>query len=465
MARFTPKTFKEILKNLVARTVARTTVDDLEDGGIIHNVLGAVARGVDGIYFQMHNLRLLWSIDNATGEDLDDRAKDFNAEAADQDGQPLKRRKSTKSGGVVVFSRATTVGAVTIAAGAVVKVPGGGPEFQTTQDVTMLSGSASSTQVPIVALKAGLHGNVDAGAITQMSSVTGVTSVTNPAATTAGLEREEDGPFRERLRAYLRSLSRGTVKALKYAALSAALDTYGRVVSAEVIEGSGAAQGTVYLYCDDGAGTIEQVADNYTAPETVVSSASGGERRVFLDHRAVVSGYEVKIRRNGSLLEEGTHFVLNRATAQVTFTESSYPTGLTTGDTVTAEYSWYVGLLSEVQKIIDGDSLDSANYPGYRAAGILVYALPPTVYYLTVSCTVVVLDGYDVATVQAGVKTALMRYVNGLGVNGDVVLTKLIGAAQGVAGVYDVAFTTPIENVVVGDGQLMRVIESGIEVN
>lgn len=456
MARFEPKTFKTFLKRMVSRVVARSRLTDMTPGGSVWSVLAAVARELDDISFQMVNLQRVWDFDTAVGEDLDERAKDVNPDE-------ITRNPAAKAATAVVFGRTGIVGSVTVPAGTTVMVPGGGPKFVTSASATIPNGGTVSGSAAVVAVVAGADGNVAAGAISQLSAVAGVETVTNGAAATGGQDAETDAAFRARIKAYLRSLPRGTPQALFYAALSTALDAYGRIVTAQVVELTGVGRGRVYVYVDDGAGTVEQTS-TLTATEVVTAAATGGERRLRLANYPVREGSPLTLELNAGAITEGVDYTLNYASGQITLDATAYPAGLTVGDALTATaYTWYTGLIQEAQRIIDGDPTAWAAYPGYRAAGTLVQVLPPAVYQQIVTAAVVTLAGYDRATVLGLVSSAIDRYINGLGIGGDVIFTELVHAAQSVAGVYDIAFVSPTGNVAMGDGELARVTSANID--
>ncbi len=437
--------------------MARTDLTDLEDGGTIHTIATGVARELDDVNFQMTNVQEIWDIDSAMGLDLDRRGEDYNPDK-------VVRRFAAKAVGSVVFSRTGTSGIATIPTGAIARVPDGGPAFVTTAAGTIPDLGSSSGSVAIQAVVAGVAGNVDGSTITQMDGVTGVETVTNSAATTGGQDRESDADFRTRMKAYLRSLPRGTVDALKFAALTATLTAIGSVRFAEVVELGGSGLGRTNIYADDGAGTISVTNSNYGSPETVVASAAGGEVRLFLDSKPVVESPAVNIRINAVLQVEGTDYELNRPRGQITLDATVYPTGLTALDVVTAEYTWYEGLIAETQMIIDGDASDRANYPGYRAAGTDVFVLPPTVLQQVVTATVAIEEEFvgQAADILVAVRAAINRYINNLGINGDVILSELIAAAQSVQGVFDVQFTAPTANVTIGEAEIARVTDANI---
>jgi uncharacterized phage protein gp47/JayE len=457
MPRFEPKTFKTFLERMANRVVARSELTDLEEGGNLHTILSAAAREMDDLSYQMVNLQRLWDLDTAQGEDLDARALDLNPDK-------LERRGASYATGLVVYSRAGTSGTVAIPAGSVAKVPDGGPEFETSAAGEITDGSSSSASIAIIAVEAGSEGNVDASTITQLDAISGVETVTNATPTTGGQDEETDAEFRERIKTYLRSLPRGTPDALKFAVLNTFLDDFGRIVTAEIVELEGTELGQVLIYVDDGAGTIVVTDDNIGSPETVVASAIGGEVRLFLQNKPVVESTSVDVEINAAPVTEGVDYTLNRATGQITLDSTLYPLGLTAGDNVTAEYTWYEGLIEEAQKIIDGDPADRENYPGYRAAGTQVFLRSPNVLLQTIAASVVVDVGFDGATVRSAVQSAIVRYINSLPINGDVILSELIYHAQTIDGVIDVTFTAPVTTVTIGEGELARVTTSNVTI-
>jgi uncharacterized phage protein gp47/JayE len=457
MPRFQPQSFSNILQRMANRVVARSELTDLNEGGNVHTTLAAVARELDDINFQMTNLQQIWDIDTATEEDLDARGADIPPDK-------LERNGATKAAATQTFSRSDTATLVTIPAGSIVRVADG-PEFTTDSVATISIGFTTSPAVGITASEAGAAGNVDAATITALDAISGVETTTNPTAATGGSDVEADPEYRERIKTYIRSLPRGVVDALKFAVLDASLDGFGRIVSTEVVELQVPNLGIVHVFVDDGAGTVSKVDDNYGSAETVVASATGGEVRMFLDSVPVVEGTTFTLEINAVGQTEGVDFTLNRATGQITLDPTVFPTGLTATDAVTAEYTWYIGLIAEAQKIVDGDPGDRVNYPGYRAAGTQVFVKPPTTLQQIVQAQITI-DTDFIGTqtlVRDQVRAAINRYINGLGINGDVIRTELIFQAQTVAGVVDVIFVEPPANVIIGDGELARITNANID--
>lgn len=455
---FTPKRFSNILQRMIDRVVARSRLTDTEIGGAVHTTLSAVARELDDGYFQMSQLRDSWDIDKAYGSELDLRALDL------PDGG-LLRGETVKATTTLVFGRTGTSGTVTIPAGTVAQVPNGGPSFVTTASGQITDTNSTSASIPARAQVAGADGNVAINAITQLRGVAGVETVTNNTVGIAGSDRESDERFRSRIRSYLRALSRGTETSIVYAALNVDLTDagFGRVGSVGVIPYPDLQPGIVNIYIDDGNGTAGVTEANYGAPEAVLTNAAGGERRLYLASVPVVDSSVITIELNGTPLTRNVDFRLDPTTGLIIFDSAVYPTGLTTGDDVTAEYTWYVGLIAEVQKVVNGDPTDRGTYPGYKAAGIQAFVLPPFVTQLAVEGVVTPEPGFAGSVLRDSVATALIRYVNSRGVGEDAIYTELIAAAQSVAGVRDIVFSTPVTNVTVGEDELIRLASGNID--
>lgn len=74
---FVPRTFEQILTDMVSYVQARTPLSDFSVGSVIRTVLEAAALEDDEQYFQMVQLLDAFSLTTASGEDLDRRLADF----------------------------------------------------------------------------------------------------------------------------------------------------------------------------------------------------------------------------------------------------------------------------------------------------------------------------------------------------------------------------------------------------
>jgi uncharacterized phage protein gp47/JayE len=470
VGKFTIRRAQQILAEMIAQTVARTDMNDVSDTSVTKHILAAAARQDAEQYFQMYQLRQLFSIDTATGDDLDARAAEVQPSG-------ITRIPAAKATGQVVFSRAGTSGTVTISIGSKVKTADG-VIFTTTTAGSITPSSAQqiighgvgrdSNLVTVVADLPGTNGNVVANTVIKfVIKPSGVDEVTNPSAFSLGFDKETDDAFRARIKNYIRSLARSTIVALESGVLGAgADDTASTIRYSKAVEDL-IDRGNVTLYIDDGSGTAETyvavsgevVTADLAGPPP--GSAVGGETQLWLNYGAIKeSPAPVLTSSVRGALVANTDYFLNSATGQINFDPA-----LVASEVITASYTRYTGLIAEAQKIVDGDPDDPENYPGLRAAGILVKVRTPQVLIQTVVATITVKEGYSLADTRTAAKQAIMDYINTLGISGDVVRSEMIKRVMSVAGIYDVTVGTPASNVVLLDDQLARTTSGNVTVS
>ncbi len=260
MPRFTPLSQPQILQRMIAKLVTRAAINDVSDSSIAKHLLSAAARSDSEQYFQMVRLLKLFSIDTATGEDLDERAKDVLPAV-------ITRNEPVKASGFVVFSRTGTTGTVTIPAGTRVSTADG-IEFTTTAVGTITASSPSqiaghavgrdSNLVSVLAIEPGTEGNVAAGTVVRFTSKpAGVDEVTNLTAFSSGADEETDDSFRARIREFIASLSRCTPGAIEsFLRGEQDPDTGASILFVKVVEDV-ATPAIFTVYIDDGTGTAE----------------------------------------------------------------------------------------------------------------------------------------------------------------------------------------------------------------
>jgi uncharacterized phage protein gp47/JayE len=465
MGQFRVLTQSQILNRMINRVVARTFLKDLTDTSSVKQVLAAAAREDDDQYYQMSQLQKIMDIDQAYGPDLDRLAVRYNRDL-------LIRQGAQKATGEVTFGRINTTGAITIAIGQEVNVPGTNIKFVTTEEGSMADGVGTSNPCDITAREVGTDYNVDIGAITGFGvKPSGVDSVTNSAAITNGIDEESDDQFRARIKLYVKSLSRGTVNALTYAALTAVDPVSGkRVLFANVVEDI-VNLGNVILYIDDGSGTAEET-DTPVSGESVIASAIGGEVDLYTQKKPIKTESGFTVTRTGSspageptgTLTVDVDYTINPASGHIKLIQSSFPNGLPTGSAVTASYTPFKGLIAECQKIIDGDPNDWSNYPGYRAAGVLVRVLSPTITQMIFEANITVLSGFSQTDIAEKVATAVSGYINSLGIGEDVILNEIRERAMSIPGMYNILTTNPTEDRIILDNGLARILSGNISV-
>lgn len=236
---------------MFAHVVTNTTLSDLADSSGFKHVLTASAREDGEQYHQMLLLLAFFSIDSASDDDLDERAKDIQPST-------IKRILATKASGIVVFSRSGTSGTVTISVGQKVKTAAG-VVFTTTSVGTIANGNSSSNNVGVTADDAGSAGRVASDTVIKfVSKPAGVDSVTNGSAfVTGGLDKETDPAFRQRLKDFVAGLARCHVLGIEANLIGQEDPVTGAIVmSVKVIEDH-IARGNFTVYVDDGTGTAE----------------------------------------------------------------------------------------------------------------------------------------------------------------------------------------------------------------
>jgi len=462
---FRPRSRLEILRDMVARVVARSRLVGLTRNGAVFHVIAASSTEDAEQYFQMARLRDLFSIDKATGSDLDARAAEI---------QPgtITRAGAIPASGDEVFSRPGTVGTVVIPLGTLVSASDakGRIQYRTTVASSILAGNTVSAAVNVVALEAGIRGNVSSGSISQfVTRIPGVTGATNGSDFDNGRDRESDDNFRARLKAFVQSLSRGTVTALEGFARNVRLTDGRRVLFANVVEPA-IPNGNVDLFIDDGTGSAEEFSNDFiTADDTIIASAVGGESTFFTFQKPIKDDgtFVLEINAVPQTRGVGFDFTLDPTSGKIILDPVTYPTGLTALDAVTANYRFFIGLIQQTQKVIDGDPGDPLRFPGVRAGGIRVTVGTPLAIFQTISGNVSVLNGFDPAVVALQVGDAVQDYINSLDIGENVIVAEIIQRAMDVPGMFDLTIlnltgTSPALNQVILETQIARIVSASI---
>lgn len=450
------KNHAQILQALIARTVATSGLTDVADSSAVKGVLAATARQIEEAYIAVLAMEEKFSLDTARGDDLDERVADYLPSG-------ITRNPAVKAISTVAFGRGGTSGVATIPLGTVVTTDDG-IEFETTAVGTIIDTASASVPVAVIARVAGVDGNVDAGFISNFATkVAGVDTVENSAAATLGADEESDDALVTRLREYLATLSRSTPRALERAAKSVSLANGRRVSFANTVEtiDTEGALGPVLLYIDDGQGTaesfvgadvVEVVTAGLLGPPA--DAAAGGETRLQLDAWPVREASGFTLVSSGGpgrgALTDGTEFFLTPSTGVIHFSPA-----LTTGEIITATYRNFDGLIQAVAQRIEGIP-GSTTELGWRAAGVEVNIAVPIVLIQTVAASLFIAEGYDRASVVTAAQTAVISYVNGLGISGDVIRNRIIEVIMSIDGVQNTTLVTPANDVVIGDDELPR---------
>lgn len=469
MGRFTPQRYESFLQKMIATVVTRAGFSDVTDTSGVKHVLAAASRAMDEANYQTSLLLALFSIDKASGDDLDARAADI---------QPgtIKRVLASVAVGSVVFSRTTTTGTISIPVGTQVKTSDGvvftttavGTIAPTNPAIVSSGIGMDSGQVPVVAVVAGSNGNVVTGTVIKfVQKPIGVNSVTNTTVFTQGRDKETDDSFRQRIRGFIAGLARSTVSALESGVLNIQDPVTGdTIIFSKVVEDP-LTPGRVALYVDDGTGTASSIV---TVTGEVVTAglsgpppntAVGGEVRLSLvNHPVEPNESSTLVSNDRGTLIAGSDYTLDTTSGLIVFTPALVP-----GEQILAYYTYFTGLIALAQKVVDGDPNDRTNYPGLRAAGIQVVVQSPLVVLTNINITLTVGDGYDSSSVGTNVQNAVLAYVNGLGISGDILIASIYQTTMNVPGVVNATVESPTNDINVLDNEIARITATNVTVS
>lgn len=457
--------YPAILTSLIARAVTRTGLTDITSTSRFKRLLAGVARELDEINYQLVRITDVWDLNHATGEDLDRRVADL---------QPLGlvRLTARRATGQLVFSRRVASGTTRIIPAGTVGLTPSGIAVRSTREAEILSTSAEqisghgvgrdSAPVPGVVVTPGAT-ELATGAVTRLQgSITGVDEVTNVAAFTGGRDQESDDALRARAKAYLVSLARCGYRAIEYAAIGIS-DGTREVTFARAIPNPDR-RGDVYLYIDDGTGaaeTYEAVTDEIVTAGLLgppADTAVGGEEYLSLDQPPVryESAYEIRV--NGTALVNDVELFLSPTDGVLKFVPA-----LSTGDDVRADYVRYTGLIAAVQQVISGVQGDPVNYPGWGAAGVRTRVRAPTIVSPSFAGNLFLAEGTTRADAIVAAQSATTKLINSGGISDDAVLAQVVREVMRIPGIKDFVLTTPTENVVALDHELIRITDADVD--
>lgn len=194
------KTAEEFQEDIQAQVAVDTGISDHNFGAAIKSLAFAVGRELEHVGYQIFKAELNGYLKRATGAALDNIGLDWG----------LTRRTATQAVGTVRLSHSASA---TVPQGTRYAAPATLARdrivFETTTAGSVTGSGA--TDFAVRAIETGEDGNLSSSSITEIvTTIAGVTAVTNPSATTGGQDREDDDSFRARIQVYIEGLSRGT---------------------------------------------------------------------------------------------------------------------------------------------------------------------------------------------------------------------------------------------------------------
>lgn len=387
-----------------------------------------------------------------------------------------------------------------------------------TQEAAFISaGNYFSNEVVAKSTTAGVSGNSPVGKVSSFLgggpfTGAGVTSVT---AMAGGREQESDDELVQRGVEQIQGLSRGTPLALKAAAKNVEDTTTGqRVLSSNLIEDF--VHDEVRLYIDDGSGfvpdfvalpittltstasmdslevesavrfpsfghvlvvdspntavipynsvtpTTVELADNLptsfasgstvTYVDLVSSGTESNQLRFQLTNFPIVRNTETiykGIAGVWSPLTRGVDYILNKGTG-----EFQLLTALPAGSQVAANYSYYINLVTSVQRVLEGDKDDELNFPGVKAAGIFLTVEAPAIRRITIRLSISAKPGFTEADLYDSVRSSVEQYITSLRLGDDVIVSRIYDAIHDNAGVLSARVLEPTQNQTILENEL-----------
>jgi uncharacterized phage protein gp47/JayE len=455
-----------IVQRLINRVVARSSLNDVTPGSALMQILGATSVEMELCYLELASLLSLFSIDSASGDDLDELSKLYLPDA-------ILRRSALSafgSGSFTLVSLATRE--IVIPVGATLRNPSTGVDYSTLDRAVIAVGDNRSNRIKFIAVEPGEAGNTSSSSVTEIISGGGaVNGFSHTIAAVGGRDVESDPELRARIRARVRALAYSTPQSIEARVLSARSEDGRAVISSRLIEDE-TDRGFCTLYIDDGTTVIDDANVEDVAQEVITERADEGERVFFTSNFPIVRRgnlHQLRLERrqaDGSLapaqgLTEQIDFLMTFSQGRIVLSDTVQ---LREGDRLSiVEYTRRTSLIAEAQRLIEGDSTDP-DAPTYRAAGVVIEVVPAEKRLISVSGNITVSTGYNRDTVLAEVRSSLSNYINTLPIGGDVIVSELIEQAMSIRGMYDFTLNTPQSNIAIAFNQVARALFDEVEV-
>lgn len=432
---YTPKSHNEILRDLRAMTIGRTSLNDIQAGSVLNTLLSAFSHELASAERRIFNVREAFFLGSATGAELDERVAELPTAG-------VSRLPATNgSASCLKITRDSTTSALTIPAGSVVSRTDG-IKYRTTDDVIMAIGDDDAENVQIVALNAGLSGNTTAGTInTVVSMPDTVIEVTNTQPITNGGDEEGDDQLKQRAYDYLRSLSRCSRSTLEFLALSFISSNGDKMRFARIYENP-ETPAISELVVDDGSGASVKAVSREGAIATGTIPTTGYR---VLFHEAPATA---PITRDELTIRDGNGALVSISNSDITSIPERGLLYVAEG-VLSGGYTWevnnyrvYTGFISELQKEIEGDVDNPSVLTGFRASGTRVIVKVASRQVATFDVYLSVDAGVLFDPVEVQVRTAIVSFVNNLAPSEPLYISDLIKVCKDLNGVRDIKFYT-----------------------
>jgi uncharacterized phage protein gp47/JayE len=407
MALFIPRTQNQILRDLISKVIARTDVSDVSVGSTLFTILNAVSLEVANTESRMANIRKGFSLENATGEDLDQRVSELPPNG-------IRRKSGTSASGSVlkITRNIDTNDVLTIPTGSTVQRGDDGIIYTIPYPVVFEAGVTEVTDIYVVCQTPGAIGNALPDTIdTIVSMPAQVNSVTNEINITNGQDEESDTSLRQRALRYVNSLGRVSKSSLEFLGTSFIGSNNDSFKFASIYEDP-TRPAYSELIVDDGTGLKDPGIVNILSREYTI----GSDGVNFLTHErpaiAPLNTGNIVIERDGGIIELTESDYISIPERGIVYFNDNV---LQADDIVTLRgIRVYQGLIAELQNEIEGNVNRGTIMTGFRAAGCRVRVLPPLITDFSIKVGITPRPDVDFNSLKIEVTNAVNDFVNNL---------------------------------------------------
>ena len=447
---FKPRTPHAIMRDLLAKVVGRTKLNDVTVGSALYTLLQSMAYEVANIEGRIAGVRNSFDLNTATGSDLDVRVSELPPVGI------TRRTQSIATGSVLKLTRGDGgSGQLIVPKGARVGRSEDNFQYFLPEDVTIPDGTVVSANILVVADQGGTKGNCTSGKINIIVDMpSGISGVENVGAITNGLDRESDDSLRNRAMRYIRSLGRCQIDALVSLGLNFIGSNGETFRFANVFEDP-VNLGYSELIVDDGSGLK---SFNKPGELTTATVPTGGQDFIYHQYPAVepITASQINIIKSAGVVSPQEHQI--KSIPERGIIHILDDTLLVAGDVWQVNgYDVFRGPIEELQKEIEGSSdADGNTSTGFRAAGTRVRVLPPIVKEIFMSVSIDVKPEFDIKEVKRSIKEQIETYFSSLGIGEPLYIADLTKDVMLQSKVYSVKFfeygtSTLLENIYPGN--------------
>ena len=419
---FVPRTQKQVLRDLTAKVVSRTDVSDVNVGSTLFTILNAISMEVANTEARMFNLRRGFSLQNATGSELDARCQEL---------PPIgitRKRDTNAAGSSLKIKRDSTHAdfnsALQIPAGSAVSQGDNGQQYRTAQSVTIPGGVEELDNVYIVANSPGSIGNSNLGSInTIVNMPEQVIEVSNTSVIRNGIDLETDISLRNRALRYVNSLGRVSKAALEFLGTSFISSENVSYKFARVFEDP-TSPGYSELVVDDGSGLAAPPSE---AVGDIQYTVSLDGSRYFSHARPAtepVRASQIEITRSGAQIQITDGDFVSIPERGLIFFKDGF---LAASDILKIKrIKVHRGLMAELQEEIEGNVNNGAVLTGFRAAGTRVRVVNPELTIAKFDVSIIVQPDRNTDALKENVRLACIDYINELDIGQELRTATLV---------------------------------------